>query len=102
MGRQNVQCDTLTQQAAGSVGTSAAEAAAIRGSRVICEITNTHGSQSLYVGIDSDVTSSLYSYHVPFGETKVLDGYCGAIWVIGSGASTTYHLVEGYTPGPTV
>lgn len=100
MGRQNVQCDTMTQAAVGSVGTSAAEAAGINGSRVICRIKNTHGSQDLYVGTTSDVTSSLYSWHLAAGLEVELDGYCGALYVIGSGASTTYKLLEGYTHTP--
>lgn len=100
MGRQNVQCDTMTQAAVASVGTSAALAADINGSRVICRILNTHGSQVLYIGTTSSVTSSIYSWSLAAGASVELDGYCGALYVIGSGASTTYKLLEGYTHTP--
>lgn len=86
----------------GSVGTSAALAAQVSNStagsaqgRAVCRIKNTHATQVLYVGKSSAVSSTAHSWALAAGVELNLDGYCGPLYVIGSGAATTYLFLTG-------
>lgn len=62
-------------------------------------VTNTHATQTIYLGFTSSVTSSLYTAAIsPAGgyfEMNIIgasDAFLNSVYVIGSGAGTTYTL----------
>lgn len=64
-------------------------------------VTNTHATQTIYLGFSSSVTSSLYTAAIaPAGgyfEMNIIgpsDTLLNNIYVIGSGASTTFTLTS--------
>ena len=83
--------DTLTVYNS-NVGTT--EAALIAagtpaGGRKVFRLRNTHGSQIIYFRTATGVTSA-NGAAIPAGTEAVLDGYNGALYIIASGATTTY------------
>lgn len=85
-------CDLST----GTVGTSSALALASGSGRVAVSVKNTHGSQTLTVGPASTVSTTEGTRFIggtlAAGASLTISDYIGPIYVIGSGASTTYTL----------
>lgn len=85
-----------------SVGTTATEIFGSGNGTTHVVIKNDHGSQVLYVGWDSTVSSTASTHFIggdlAAGATLTLTDYAGPIWLEGSGASTTYRVERRYMP----
>lgn len=93
---------TKVEIADASVGTTAAEVFADGDGTTQFTVVNDHGSNTLYVGWDSTVSSTPATHFIggdlATTESIVISGYVGAIWLEGSGASTTYRVERRYVP----
>lgn len=78
-----------------AVGTSAGVIVAARTVRKSVAVQNNHGSQNLFVGGDSSVTTST-GFKIGPGGSMSFDEYTGVVYGIASGASTTTNYVEVY------
>lgn len=78
-----------------SIGGTATLLVAARQRRENIIIQNNHATQTLHVGNDSNVTTA-NGLKIAAGGSLTLEGYQGAIYVIGSGAGTTTNYFESY------
>ena len=85
---------TMTADGTFSIGTAAAVISAAGAARRIFKVQNTHASQILYLGPSSAVSSTAYAWKLVAGASVDLDGYNGALYGYGSGASTTGAFIE--------
>lgn len=78
-----------------TIDTSAVLIADSRATRRSITVQNVHASNDLYVGSDSSVTSS-NGVKVKAAESLRFDDYSGAVYGIGSAASTDVRYFEVY------